>query len=243
MVGFSRLYLNEARQAREDGYAAARVAALVGQPRAELLGETMGVFACSELADYDEMKAHLDRVMRLARQLGARRFEAQGLEMEARMLLDTGHRAEAVAMLRDALAICREAGTQFCGPKVTGVLSRAVEDPVERAAILAEGREMLDRGAVGHNHLWFYRDAIEALLSAGDAAGALEYVSALENYARAEPLSWSDLFAARGRALAAARHSGVNNNVRAELVRTRAALEGSGFAAYLSAIDAVLAAE
>jgi hypothetical protein len=159
------------------------------------------------------------------------------------MLLDTGHRAEAVAMLRDALAICREAGTQFCGPKVTGVLSRAVEDPVERAALLAEGREMLDRGAVGHNHLWFYRDAIEALLSAGDAAGALEYVSALENYARAEPLSWSDLFAARGRALAAARHSGVNHNVRAELVRTRAALEGSGFAAYLSAIDAVLAAE
>ena len=43
MVGFSRVYLNEPRQAREDGDAAARVAAMVGQPRAELLGETMGL--------------------------------------------------------------------------------------------------------------------------------------------------------------------------------------------------------
>ena len=45
MVGFSRAYLNELLQAREDGDAAARVAAMVGQPRAELLGETMGVLS------------------------------------------------------------------------------------------------------------------------------------------------------------------------------------------------------
>ena len=111
--------------------------------------------------------------------------------MQARILLDTGRRAEAAEMLREALAICKEAGTQFCGPKVTSALSRAVDDPAERAALLAEGKEMLRRGAVGHNHLWFYRDAIEALLSAGDGAGALEYVAALENYTRAEPLPWS----------------------------------------------------
>src|ERR1700680_972827 len=119
--------------------------------------------------------------------------------MQARILLDTGRRAEAAEMLREALAICREAGTQFCGPKVTSALSRTVDDPAARAALLAEGKEMLGRGAVGHNHLWFYRDAIEALLSAGDGAGALDYVEALESYARAEPLSWSDIFVARRR--------------------------------------------
>ena len=32
---------------------------------------------------------------------------------------------------------------------------------------------MLRQGAVGHNHLWFYRDAIEAMLAASDAAGAM----------------------------------------------------------------------
>ena len=165
----------------------------------------MGAFACYELGDFDLMQGYLERTMRLARQLGARRFEAQGLEMQARILLDTGRRAEAAEMLREALAICREAGMQFCGPKVTSALSRTVNDSAERAALLAEGKEMLGRGAVGHNHLWFYRDAIEALLSAGDAAGALEYVAALENYTHAEPLPWSDLFATRGRLLAGCR--------------------------------------
>jgi tetratricopeptide (TPR) repeat protein len=231
MIGFSRLYLGEAREAREDGDTAARAAALVGQPRAELLGETMGAFACYELADYDA----------LARQLGARRFEAQALEMEARMLLDTGRRAEAATVLREALAICKEAGTQFCGPKVTSALSRAVEDSRERAQLLAEGKEMLSRGAVGHNHLWFYRDAIEALLAAGDPDGALGYVIALEDYARAEPLSWSDLFAARGRALAAALRGGAHGGVRDELVRIRTALRETGLEAFRPAVDAVLA--
>jgi hypothetical protein len=127
MIGFSRIYLNEAQQAREDGDAAARAASLVGQPRAELLGETMGVFATYELGDFESMEGYLTRTMRLARQLGARRFEAQALEMKARMLLDTGRRKEAADMLREALAMCQEVGTQFCGPKVASALARAAE--------------------------------------------------------------------------------------------------------------------
>jgi class 3 adenylate cyclase/tetratricopeptide (TPR) repeat protein len=241
MVGFSRVYLNEPHQAREDGDAAARVAALVGQPRAELLGATMGAFASYELADYDGMKVYLDPVLRLARQLGARRFEAQGLELRARMLLDAGIRTEAEALLREALVICRNAGTQFCGPKVASALSRAVEDPAERAHLLAEGQAMLARGAVGHNHLWFYRDAIEALLAAGDAAGVLKYVGALEAYTKAEPLPWSDAFAARGRALAAVGHGDPNEALHADLVNVRTTLTSAGLGAFLPAVDAVLA--
>lgn len=48
-----------------------------------MLGETMGVLACCELGDYEAMKAYLERTMRLARQLKARRFEAQTMEFEA----------------------------------------------------------------------------------------------------------------------------------------------------------------
>ena len=232
MVGFSRIYLNEVPQAKEDGDAAARAATLVGQPRAELLGETMGAFACYEHGDFDLMQGYLDRTMRLARQLGARRFEAQGLEMQARVLLDTGRRAEAAEMLREALAICREAGTQFCGPKVTSALSRAVADPAERAALLAEGKEMLRRGAVGHNHLWFYRDAIEALLSAGDGAGALEYVAALEDYTRAEPLPWS-IYSPSVVAFSPRARGNVDDGRREDLVRIRTALHNAGLKAFL----------
>ncbi|QIE26529.1 Adenylate and Guanylate cyclase catalytic domain protein (plasmid) [Caballeronia sp. SBC1] len=242
MAGFSRIYLNEAREAREDASAAARAAALVGQPRAQMLCETLGVFACYEMGDMEATLIHLEREMQLILQLGARRFEAQSAEMRARVLLDSGHRKDAAELLREALTICREVGTQFSAPKAVGALSRAVEDDGERERLLREGADLLRRGAVGHNHLWFYRDAIEAMLSASDAAGALRYVATLEDYARAEPLPWADLFAARGRALARALQDHSREETRQELRRVRAALVEAGFNSYLPAMDAALAA-
>ena len=241
MVGFTRMYLNEARKAREDGDAAARVAVILGQPRAELLGETMGVIASYELADFVAMRKYLDRKMRLVRQLGARRFEVQTLEFEARMLFDLGHRPEAESKLREALVICKEVGAQFRGPVIASALSRVVEDPNQRQALLVEGRSMLGRGAVGHNHLWFYRDAIEAQLSAGDYASALEYVRALEDYTRDEPLPWAEIFAVRGRALCAALRDGVADSVRRQLESVRDTLGKAGLAAFLPPIQAALA--
>jgi class 3 adenylate cyclase/tetratricopeptide (TPR) repeat protein len=243
MIGFSRLYLNEARQALADGDEAARSAALVGQPRAEMLGEFMGVFACCELGEYNDMKGYLERSLRIARQLDARRFEAQALEKQARILLAEGSRTEAAAMLREALSICRVAGTQFCGPIVTSALSRAVEDPVERDALLMEGAEMLARGAVGHNHLWYHRDAIEAFLGARDAEGMMLHVTALEAYARNEPLPWSTLFAERGRCLAAVVQGEHRDELFGDLNRVRAKLVSAGFKPFLAEVDEALAAD
>jgi class 3 adenylate cyclase/tetratricopeptide (TPR) repeat protein len=241
MVGFSRIYLNEPREAHDNGADTVRAAALVGQPRAEMLGETLRVLACHELGAYDEMKLHLERELRLIRQLGARRFEAQNLEMRARILLHTGRRAEAVAPLREALAICRDVGMQFVGPKVHSALSRASESDAERNDLLAAGEELLRQGAVGHNHLLFYRDAIETMLMAGNAPRALHYVNMLEEFTQAEPLPWSRLFADRGRALARALN-GCNDEVaRNELARVRGELLDAGLRAFLPPVEAALA--
>jgi tetratricopeptide (TPR) repeat protein len=242
MTGFTRIYLNEARAAREDVSAAARTAALVGQPRAQMLCETLGVYACYEMGDMQATLAYLEREIQIIRQLGARRFEAQNMEMRARVLLDSGRRREAADLLHEALAMCCEVGTQFSAPKAVGALSRAVDDNGERARLLAEGADMLRHGAVGHNHLWFYRDAIDAMLSAGDAAGALRYVTALEDYTCAEPLPWAELFVARGRALARALQDHSGDETRRELERARAALAEAGFNSYLPAVDAALSA-
>jgi hypothetical protein len=129
---------------------------------------------------------------------------------------------------------------QFDGPIIIGALSRAEDDPVERAALLAEGKEILRRGAVGHNHLWFYRDAIEALLSAGDGADALEYVAALEDFTQAEPLPWSDLFAARGRLLAGVARGNLDDGMREDLVRIQTALHNAGLMVWLPPVEAAL---
>ncbi|HEX7911470.1 MAG TPA: adenylate/guanylate cyclase domain-containing protein [Paraburkholderia sp.] len=242
MTGFSRIYLNQASAAREDANAAARAAALVGQPRAQMLCETLGVFVCCEMGDLPATLIHLERETQIIRQLGARRFEAQNLEMRARVLLDGGHRREAAELLREALKICHEVGPQFSAPKTVSALSRAVDDAGERASLLAEGAQMLQRGAVGHNHLWYYRDAIEAALSAGDAQGALRYAAALEDYTSVEPLPWAELFVLRGRALAHVLQDRCGEEARRELARARVALVEAGFSGYLPAVDAALAA-
>jgi class 3 adenylate cyclase/tetratricopeptide (TPR) repeat protein len=242
MQGFSRMYLNEAQQARDDSVAAVRAASLVGQPRAQMLGETLGVFACLEMGDVQATRVHLDQEMHLIRQLGARRFEAQNMEMQARLLLDCGQRKDAANLLHEALAICGEVGMQFSAPKAVGALCRAVEDDAERARLLASGAELLRLGAVGHNHLWFYRDAIEAMLSVGDAAGTLCYVTSLEEYSRVEPLPWAELFAARGRVLALCLQGRVDDATQRELERVGTALRDAGFKRYLVAVNAFLAA-
>jgi hypothetical protein len=145
-------------------------------------------------------------------------------------------------MLREALSICRVAGPQFCGPIVTSALSRAVEDPIERDALLMEGAEMLARGAVGHNHLWYHRDAIEAFLGARDATGMMLHVTALETYACDEPLPWSALFAARGRCLAEVVRGEHRDELFGDLNRVRAKLVGAGLKPFLAEVDDALAA-
>jgi class 3 adenylate cyclase/tetratricopeptide (TPR) repeat protein len=241
-AGASRQYLNEVRQSRVDADEAARAAALVGQPRAEMVGELVSTTACLELGEYAPAKGYVERALRLARQLNARRFEANAMLLQAQILLSEGRRVEAAALLREALAICHHAGTQYCGPIVTSTLSLAVDDPAEREALLSEGARMLARGAVGHNHLAFHRNAIEAYLAAGDAERMMRHAAALEDYTRAEPLPWSTLFASRGRSLASVLRDGLSGGLVDELKRIRAELLSAGFKPYIGGVDAALTA-
>jgi tetratricopeptide (TPR) repeat protein len=242
MVGFTRLWLAEVREALEDGNAAARAAALVGQPRAELLGETRCALSSIELGAFDVAGRHLGAALRLARQLGARRFEVQTLTYQGRLRLHQGERAEAMALLRKALELGDDVGLQFFGPVIFGGLSRAAEHANERAEWLTKGEAVLRRGSVGHCHLFFYRDAIEAMLLARDRAGALRYADALEAYTVAEPLPLVTLFIERGRALAAALEEPPDAQLRQALARIVAAMRDTGLTPFLPQVEAALAA-
>jgi class 3 adenylate cyclase/tetratricopeptide (TPR) repeat protein len=242
MVGVSRLWLAEVREALEDGYAAARAAALVGQPRAELLGETACGLASLELGTFDAAERHFGAVLRLARQLGARRFEVQTLTYQGRLRLHQGERAEAMALLCKALELCDDVSLQFFGPVTFGGLSYAAERANERTEWLAKGEAVLRRGSVGHCHLFFYRDAIEAMLLARDRAGALRYADALEAYTKAEPLPLMTLFIERGRALAAALEGRPDAQLRQALGRIVAAMRDVGLTPFLPPVEAALAA-
>ena len=58
-----------------------------------------------------------------------------------------------------------------------------------RLALLTfEGEEILNRGAVSHNHLFFYRFAMRTALDKSEWEEAERYAALLEAFTEAEPL-------------------------------------------------------
>jgi tetratricopeptide (TPR) repeat protein len=246
MIGFSRLYLLEITEALADGVDAIETAGRVGHLRAELLCETICVMAALELGELDPASRHLTRAEELAARLGAHRFEAQNIELAGRILYARGQREAAAVKLREAVAMCRQVGLQFCGPKVLSILAVATADAAERSTLLEEGLALLELGAVGHNHLWFYRDAMEAMILSRDWRGALRHADALAGYTSAEPLPWADLFIKRAMAIAALGNASLDNAggqggdadaARAVLTELRAGFLAVGMKPYAAAIE------
>ena len=114
-----------------------------------------------------------------------------------------GDRARAMETARQAVAISRKTGIRFAGPLAMGALALATDSEEERREVISEGMAVLDQGCVGHNYLWFYRNAMEALLVAGNNQGALSIAEAAEEYTSAQPLPWMELLVRRTRVLAA----------------------------------------
>jgi hypothetical protein len=91
-AGLTRLYLGEPQGAADDLLAAVPAAIEVGNRRAELILRLDAALALWELGEADHARDQVERSMALVRALGARRFEAEGLLLEARLLYDEGRR-------------------------------------------------------------------------------------------------------------------------------------------------------
>ncbi len=116
------------------------------------------------------------------------------------------------------------------------------DDPDQRRAALKEGESILRQGAVGHSHPWFYSDAMEACLRAGDWEGVDRYATALETYTGPEPLPWFDFCMAWARALAAFGRGRRGKATIQELQRLRDEAAGASLLTALPALDEALAA-
>ncbi|ANY81304.1 hypothetical protein BB934_26340 [Microvirga ossetica] len=202
MVAVAEAFLNDFSGALATVQAAVTLAQQVGHHRAEIIAHGAACNVFRTMGGFGRARPHAERALALARQLGAKRFEADSLHNLAMVARAEASQAEGLDLLHRALAICRETGLSFVGPWILGYLAVTTEDPLERRAALAEGEEILRKGAVGHNHLWFFRYAIDASLDSQDWDNADRYSAALEDYTRPEPLPWADFFMRYGRALA-----------------------------------------
>jgi class 3 adenylate cyclase/tetratricopeptide (TPR) repeat protein len=201
MVAHTQVYLNDFSDALATTHTAVELAARVGHHRAEMIAHYAACNVFRTTGEFARVKMHAERALILARQLGAKRFEAVSLDDLAMVARAEASSAEAMDLLYRALAISRETGLSFMGPWILGYLAVTTEDPIERQAALTEGEEILRKGAVGHNHLWFFRYAIDASLDSQDWDGAERYSAALEDYTRPEPLPWANFFVRYGRAV------------------------------------------
>jgi len=242
MLELTRYFLGELQGSLDDVFAAVEAAARVNHQRAEMIGCLCVHYWAVETGDSPLIEEYTERGAVLVKRLGAKRFDADCLHFLARGHVVDRRRAEALDLLRQALAISRESGIAYSGPRILGFLALTTDDPDERKRAIEEGESILRSGAVAHNYLWFYRDVMEAALNLEDWGVAESYAQALEDFTRTEPLPWSDFFIARGRALTAFGRGGRDAATIDALRRLRDEAERIGWTTSLPEIEAALGA-
>jgi hypothetical protein len=99
---------------------------------------------------------------------------------------------------------------------------------------------LLKDTGIAHNHLWFYRDVMEACLAARDWSRALHHAEALERTFRGETLPWVVLMVERARAIAAAAQKDNDEAAMTRLRELRATAVAAGNGWALEGIDQAL---
>ena len=220
MLALTRAVCGEVRDALADCTAIAAEAARFGDPRSELLTRDIEAMISLYRADYDRVRQACERGLALARQLGARRFEAELMTLQGHSIGELGGAADAQVMLQRASALALEVARTYCGPWCLGIQALHTPNAERARELLAQGEALLASGCVSHNHLEFRRAAMEFCLRHGDVRETRRHAAALEDYTKDEPLAWSGLVIARAEYLA----DRAEDPARADLAARREAL-------------------
>jgi hypothetical protein len=209
--------------------------------RAQIVAHHGCAMAHIERGDIERARPHAQASVDVSRAIGARRFEPESMLMVAICLLYDGRSLEAAEMSREALAMARE-HISYCGPMILGVLARATDDPEERRRCLEEGQRILDAGCPAHNHMFYYRGAIETALHVQDWAGAVRYADRLEQHFSEETIPFAGYSAARARVLAAVGQGRRDSALWSELKELTDRTKASRLMLQLPALEAAAAA-
>ena len=204
MVGMMKMMEMQFDTALQYAKRAVHLAEQIGNRRAAMIGYHGLHFLYGELCEGALALEAGVTGTEIARTLGARRFVAEGLLLQALSRHAAGD-PHARDLAREGNAIAREQPSYIL-PFGLAIEAVIATEPGERAALLAEGEKVLAAGAVSHNIIFFNRHAIDACVAAGEWGDVERYAAALEAGMAHEPTPMTDLLVARARALAAAGH-------------------------------------
>ncbi len=180
MASFSGMFAGDLEPALQNALAAVEIAVSTGNRRAEWLSRHGVGHIRYEFGEWEGPLEEFRQGRENARLLEAKRFESHALSKCGMVEAARGNLAEGRALLQEALEIARETGTTYFGPAILAALARITEEPGARRALLKEGEEILNAGCVGHNSLFFYRDAMEGSLAQREWGDVAQFAAALE---------------------------------------------------------------
>ncbi|MHA1548332.1 MAG: adenylate/guanylate cyclase domain-containing protein, partial [Alphaproteobacteria bacterium] len=238
MIGWTRIYLNEYAAAQDDGEASLDLAMRSGQRRSALLSRQLLALLLNDSHRHEEALEQAELALEMAAQLGHGNFEAQALAQRAQALAGLGRIEDARAGIDQTIAMLRDVGMNFLGPWALTTRGILAADQKSRAADFAEAESILAAGCVSHNYFWCYRQRMEAALANSAWDEAEVFATKLEDYAKGEPLPWSDLLVAGTRAVARAGRGERTDALSRELHDLLSQASGSGFAALVGHLEA-----
>jgi DNA-binding SARP family transcriptional activator len=172
-----------------------------GNGRAELMALHALAEMLIEARELDRAAAVVAEAGTLLHRLGATGHADRQIRHEAMLRAETGDRAGAERALA---AVIDRPGAPAASADLFAERATLTDDAGVLRRSLEDGEVRLAAAGVGRAHLWFRRAAAEALLAAGDWAGAAAQAEALERFMANEPSTWSDLVVRRARLLAKA---------------------------------------
>ncbi len=240
MLGITHTYSGNPAAGGDSSAEALELARRIGDVRGELvahLGMTTGLIMQLQI---EACRKNAEHALRLAQQIGARRFQAECLGIIAATMLPDGDRSEALRFAEEAVQLGRETGMSYCGPVLLSIVARITPDPLQRKRALAEGEALLAKGCVSHSYFDFYHNAIEVSLAERGWADARRYAEGLAAYTAEEPLPLTNLLIARARLLADAGENIATGATCSQLESLRADCQRMNVLAALPAIESAL---
>jgi class 3 adenylate cyclase/tetratricopeptide (TPR) repeat protein len=241
MFGHTKLYLLDLENGLKDTQEAVDIAVAANNLRGEMIARgSCGAKILFDLARYDEAQEQCEQALEIAQRLGAHRFEPVNYVILAKIHALKGDVDKAIEIAKQGVETSHKTAFKYTGPMALGALAAVSTDTELIYQAFAEAEETLKEDCVGHNYLWFYRDAIDVCLRLEDWENLEKYARAAEEYTQDEPLPWMDVLVARGRALSAYYQNPKDQKTLENLADIKSKLLAAKFISILPAIDEAL---
>jgi class 3 adenylate cyclase/tetratricopeptide (TPR) repeat protein len=231
MIGWTRMYLLEFREAIADGEAAAEMARQISDNRVAVLANLLLATAKFEIGEVADAARHSVEGSKLAEIIGTGNFRVQCIVWQARAESLAGRMKDAMRLVDDAVDLTGKVGETFFGPSALAFRAALGGDSAGRRRDLERGRKILDRGCVAHNHFWYAQFAIDGALAHGEWQEAERFAADLEHYCSTQPLPWAEFLIERGRVLALVGQGRRDTALDARIGRLREIADRAGLAA------------